>query len=220
MRGAALKFGSLLLAGSLLAGCNGASYFPSSLFETIEPCPYVSGRSGDPVMDSFQSRWYSSHLRAAGEPRLGGKAPIHEVSGVGVLRFTWLRSFHVPVMVRVEATADGGLWLTATELTGAGGYEPGRIARRVERPLSAEETAQLAAMITQTDVLELPPSDDCPVIDENTIVVGADGARWIIEANGSTGYHYVNRWSPEHGAVRDLGLHLVALTGWSYDRIY
>ena len=220
MRDAALKFGSLLLAGSLLTGCNGASYFPPALFESIEPCPYPSGRTGDPVMDDFQSRWYSRHLRAAGEPRLGGAAPRHEVSGVGVLRFTWLRTFHAPVMVRVEATADGGLTLIATELTGAGGYEPGGIARRLERSLSAEETAQLAAMITQTDVLELTPSNDCPMIDENTIIVGADGARWIIEANGSTGYRYVNRWSPEDGPVRDLGLHLVALTGWSYDSVY
>jgi hypothetical protein len=214
---------AVLLAAGLLAGCGGASYFPTSLFEAVEPCNYGDGRTTDPVIDEFRSRWYSSHLQAAREPRLGGETPPYEVNGLGVLRFTWLRSFDAPVIVRVEATADDGLRLTAKELSGAGGYDPGRIARRVERRLSTEEAAQLTNLLVGSRVLDLPPSDDCPIVDDpgngDTFVVRADGAQWVIEANGSTGYRYVDRWSGE-GPVHDLGLHLLGLTGWIYDRVY
>lgn len=170
-------------------------------------------------MDDFRSDWYSSHLRAAREPRLGGEAPPNAVDGLGVLRFTWLRSFHAPVMVRVEATADAGLHLTAKELSGAGGYDPGRIARRLERRLSAEEQARLLAFLNETRVLDLPPSDACPVAENGDLIIHGDGAHWIIEANGPLGYRYVDRWSAEP-PVRDLGLHLIGLTGWTYDRVY
>lgn len=202
-----------------LAGCTGTSYFPPSLLEAVEPCEYGNGRTGEPVMDGFRSEWYSSHLRAAREPRLGGAAPTYALDGLGVLRFTWLRSFHAPVMVRVEAVSDDSLRLTATELTGAGGYEPGRVARRIERRLSAEEARHLTAVLSEGQVLDLPPSDACPVAENGDIIIQGDGARWIIEANGPGGYRYVDRWSGE-GPVRELGLHLLGLTGWTYERVY
>ena len=209
----------VLLTAGLLAGCTGASYFPSSLFQAVEPCDYGNGRNGYPVMDDFRSEWYSSHLRAAGEPRLGGEAPPFAVDGFGVLRFTWLRSFDAPVVVRVEAASDGGLQLTAKELSGAGGYDPGRISRQIERRLSAEETRSLIVMLKQTGVLDLPPSDGCPIRENGEVIVHADGAHWIIEANGPDGYRYVDRWSGE-GPVQDFGLYLVGLTDWAYDRVY
>lgn len=210
---------AVLLAAGLLAGCAGESYFPQSLFETMEPCAWGDGRTDEPVMDDFRSDWYSSHLRAAREPRLGGEAPHHAVGGLGVLRFTWLRSFHAPVMIRVEATADADLQLTARELSGAGGYDPGRIARRLERRLSPEESERLLTFLSETRVLELPPSDACPVAENGDLIIHGDGAHWIIEANGPGGYHYIDRWSAEE-PVRGLGLHLISLTGWTYDRVY
>ena len=209
---------AVLLTAGLLAGCGGASYFPASLFEAGKPCDHGAGWTGATVMDDFRSDWYSSHLRAAGEPRLGGATPPHAVNGLGVLRFTWLRSFDAPTMVRVEATADHSLRLTATELSGAGGYGPGRVARRAERLLSIEEAQRLIALLNRTSILEPPPTCAPSEIDE--ILVYADGARWIIEANGPGGYRFVDHHSPETGPVRDLGLHLLSLTGWTYDRVY
>ena len=208
---------ALLVAG-LLTGCTGASYFPPSLFEVGRPCDRGDGWTGQVVMDDFRSDWYSAHLRAAREPRLGGEAPYHSVGGIGVLRFTWLRSFDAPVMVRVEATADDSLRLTATELSGAGGYGPGRVARRAERLLSADEAQRLLAMLDGTGILE--PPRVCPPSDIEDVLVYADGAHWIIEANGPGGYRFVDHHSPRSGPVHDLGLHLLGLTGWTYDRVY
>ncbi|WP_332660519.1 hypothetical protein [Brevundimonas sp.] len=207
---------AILLASCLLGSCASASHFPPSLLAAVEPCSYGDGV---PVMDDFRSDWYSSHLRAAGEPRLGQGAPAYQTGGVGVLRLTWLRSFDAPVIVRVEATTDHRLKLVGKELSGAGGYEPGRVARKVERLLSADETAHLTALLADTRVLDLPPVEDCPAQADGSIIGRADGARWIIEANGSDGYRFIDRWSAE-GPVRALGLRLIGLTGWTYDRIY
>ena len=209
---------AVLLAAGLLAGCTGASYFPPSLFEAGTPCDHGDGWTGEVAMDDFRSDWYSSHLRAAREPRLGGEASLHAVGGIGVLRFTWLRSFDAPVMVRVEAMADDSLRLTATELSGAGGYGPGRVARRAERLLSADEARRLIALVNSAKVLDPPPT--CPPSEIDEVVVYADGASWIIEANGPGGYRFVDHHSPRSGPVHDLGLHLLGLTGWTYDRVY
>lgn len=170
-------------------------------------------------MDESRSAWYSSHLRAAGEPRLGETARLHRADGVTVLRFTWLRTFDAPVIVRVEAIAGGGFQLIGKELSGAGGYDPGRMAREVRRQLSEEEAAGLSTLLRQTRVLDLPPAENCPVQSDGTLIIRGDGAHWILEANGPDGYRFIDRWSAE-GAVREVGLHLVGLTGWTYDRIY
>lgn len=42
----------------------------------------------------------------------------------------------------------------------------------------------------------------------------------VVEVNGSSGYRFLDRWTPRDGAVRKLGLNLIGLTGWTYDRIY
>src|SRR5690348_9677165 len=49
----------------------------------------------DPRSDSFRNHWYSQQLEAMSEPVLkpGGNLKTY--------RFTWLRSFHHPVVVRV-----------------------------------------------------------------------------------------------------------------------
>ena len=170
-------------------------------------------------MNDFRSGWYSSHLGAAEEPGLWKAAPPHEIDGIGVLRFTWLRSFHAPVIIRLEAMRNGRFRLMAVELSGAGGYAPGRVVREVERRLSADETIGLVRLLNEGGVLDLSPTDDCAVQADGTVIIRGDGAHWIFEANGPTGYRFVDRWSAD-GPVRELGLHLIGLTGWTYDRVY
>jgi hypothetical protein len=50
--------------------------------------------------------------------------------------------------------------------------------------------------------------------------IGLDGSQWLLEAADSHGYHFVDRFSPESGGVRDLGLALLRLTGWEFKPIY
>ena len=194
--------GLALLAGKLAQ--DGTAYFPRSLHEATVTCTWSNRTFGKAAMNDHRAAWYGSHLHAAGE------TPIFD-SPTRTLRFTWLRTFHEPVIVRVDMPAGGAALITATELSGKGGYTPGGVARRVERRLSVEETASLARTLDETDALAQPPTG-CEL--------GADGAQWILESTGPGGYVFVDEWTPRDGPVRALGLHLIELTGWSYDRVY
>jgi hypothetical protein len=183
---------------------DGPAYFPEALSKTTLRCGLLGSGARREVLSDFVAEWYGRHLRAAGE------APLFEATRP-TLRFTWLRTFHAPVVIRLDTAADGTVTMTATELSGQGGYEPGTVARRIERSLSAAEAAALKRVVEETAVLQQAP---------RTCDLGLDGAQWIVEAAGPGGYRFVDRQSPERGPVRVFGLHLIGLTGWTYENVY
>ena len=157
-------------------------------------------------MDDLIRESYSSHLSAMREPSLSCEA------GVEDYRFTWLRSFDHPVSIHVNVDGSTGTHtLTAIELDGAGGYEPGVEKRRVTTKLSSAQAAELHRALRDERVWELPGKDYVP---------GADGATWIIELRVGSRYHYLERWSPEDGPIRRLGLMLVSFSGWEFPQVY
>jgi hypothetical protein len=176
-------------------------YFPPSL-ATKAAC-------GLPVVSDFEAEWYGSALRAAHEAPLYG--PLSTTGTTATYRFTWLRSFHHPIIIRVDERSSGVRILTAKGLSGAGGYAKGVIDNQLVRPLSQAEGAKFHSLLTTTHVLDLAATD-CHA--------GADGAPWIIEAQTRDGYRYVNRWSPQDGPVRDVGVLLLGFTGWHVDPVY
>src|ERR1700754_2651077 len=110
IQGLAISVGAL----GLVLTANGAAqddraYFPRSLYETKGRCGLLGLGGTQEAMSDFTARWYAEHLRAAGE------GPLSDMPGP-TLRFTWLRTFHAPVVIRVGPAANGGLTLTATEL--------------------------------------------------------------------------------------------------------
>ncbi|TAJ69884.1 MAG: hypothetical protein EPO51_20370 [Phenylobacterium sp.] len=162
-------------------------------------------------IEDFEAEWYSTHLRAAQEASLYLASQEVASRETRTYRFTWLRSFHAPVVVRIDELRGGAMRLTAKKLSGAGGYGPGRVEARVERLLTRDEVSRLNKTLSTGQVLDLPPRDCSP---------GVDGANWIVEASERGSYRYINRWSPERGPVRDLGVLLLGFTGWRLDPIY
>jgi hypothetical protein len=49
---------------------------------------------------------------------------------------------------------------------------------------------------------------------------GHDGATWIVETKVKERYSFAKTWSPEHGAIRERGLHLLRLSGLPLEPIY
>src|SRR5207253_2179117 len=75
-------------------------------------------REAGPVIPDFEADWYALHWRAAHERSLYEASTKPETRSTRTLRFTWLRTFHAPVIVRVDEVASGQIRLTAKELDG------------------------------------------------------------------------------------------------------
>lgn len=185
--------------------------FPERLSEIKSACSFPAVQN-PPVLDEIEREWYSEPLVAAGEPSLVSSAEAAPESALH-LRFTWLRSFHPPVVVRVSATSADEMKMTAKLLSGAGGYEPGKIVRQVDRPLNAAETGRLENFLERSRLLQQ---------SAETCDQGLDGARWIVEVVKDGSYYFIDRWTPDKGPVREFGLLMLDLTGWSIksDEIY
>jgi hypothetical protein len=183
-----------------------SGYFP------IAPEPAGRGCDATGISES-KDEWYSRHLRAAGEPSLFEAPRSPRPAGAATYRFTWLRTFHHPVVIRVEVERGRRARLVAKELSGHGGYDPGEITRHVERKLSPDEARRLGSVLAATRLLTWP-ARDCHGL------LGLDGSQWIVEARDRTGYHLVDRWSPEGGPIREVGELMLRLTGWQYGEVY
>lgn len=184
----------------------GVRYFPESLGQPS----YLCGVKCQPVISKVESAWYPRHWDAAAEPSLytASQQPMRDRDFI--LRFTWLRTFRHPVFVRVSRSGDRTR-LIATEMSGKGGYDPGRAQRRVERGLSKADADALAKSLSHAAVFEQPSA---------TCGFGMDGAQWIFERADQRGYRFVQRRSPEAGPSRELGEELLKLTGWTFDEVY
>lgn len=196
----------LLLGVMLLAACAHGGK-PGKATECAAPLPtsgYYPVGALDPSngsADQFYRQWFNIHLGAMGE------SPITCNDAATEYRFLWLRTFHHPVVIRV-AIADHQATLHAVELDGKGGYEPGKVLRQLNRSLSTAEVQALEHVVTASNLRETPSV-------ERSAGVQADGARWVLEMRDRTDYRVLNRQSPSSGAIREFGMHLLSLTGWS-----
>jgi len=152
-------------------------------------------------LDAFEQHWYSQHLRAMGEPSLS----CGQRDGEEVYRFLWLPSFQHPLAVRITHTGDGAT-LDVTELTGAGGYDPGIVGRHEERKLTNAEWESLQAALGAIDFWTMPTK---PPPDPT--VAHFDGAQWILEGHRAGSYHVVDRWSPEKSPYANACLRFMDL---------
>lgn len=128
----------------------------------------------------FHVRWYASNLQALQEPVLVDTLPAK------VFRFTWLRSFHNPVVIRLENINDS-ITLYWKVSNGAGGYEPGEIIVNKSKPLTIKEWEDFVAGINSINFWKLPTI--------KSGILGTDGAQWILEGKELGKYHVVDRWS-------------------------
>jgi len=114
----------------------------------------------------------------------------------------WLRTFHHPMAIRVEVQSDGTSRLITKMASGAGGNDPGKLIQNDSATLTKEQTELFLRTIEEKGFWKLPSRDDSRM--------GCDGAQWIIEGIKNGTYHFVDRWTPEDGEVREIGLMMVS----------
>ena len=118
-----------------------------------------------------------------------------------MFRFTWLRSFHNPIVIGLERSNDSiSVYWKVND--GAGGYEPGKIIENSSKTLTIKEWEDYVASINSIDFWNLPTME--------TRIFGTDGAQWILEGKELGKYHVVDRWSG--GAIEKVCLKLLELT--------
>lgn len=146
----------------------------------------------------FVNSWYSSQLRAMSEPILHKDYSIDNS-----YRFTWLRTFHNPIAVRID-NKNGLILLSWKVCDGAGGYDAGKIIINKQKKISEAKWLEFQKMISQIDFWNMPStSNEIP---------GTDGAHWILEGIKEGKYHVTDRWTPRGSDYAKCCEYLIGLT--------
>ena len=198
-RKALLYFFAILFAWNGAAFSDDAAktlpdYFPKGVF------------SNHSDSDEFIRKWYSEQLRALEEPSL-----YVSNQNMETYRFTWLRTFHNPMIFRFAVLDDGSGMLAVKRSNGAGGYEPGVIDLRKEVTLSNGQIEDLKKKLDDMAYWEKPTKLEG---------MGMDGAQWIVEANADGKYKIVDRWSDSGSAIQAWGMQLIELSGVEVGEVY
>ncbi len=177
------RFLSVLLTILVTGSFASAQYFPKG--------------SLDSKGDDFKDDWYSHQLTALQEPSLFGmmKTPSWES-----YRFLWLRTFDHPIAIRLDLQPDGSGILTTKVASGTGGFRPGVLAETSSRALTKVQTDAFLLRVDKLGFWSAPN----PESNQG----GEDGSQWIVEGVKAGHYHVVDRWTPNAGVVRELGLML------------
>lgn len=158
------------------------------------------------ALDTFFNEWYSKMLFAMKEPVLSSYQGDKEI-----YRFTWLRTFHHPVAIRLEKQ-NNIIRLFSKVCNGAGGYEPGQLIFDTIHNVTFDQYKSLTQKIDNINFWNLKT--------EQRDEAGKDGSEWIIEAVKDNKYHMVTRWTPSEGRqdnIRSVGEFLVSLSKISND---
>ena len=174
---------------SIAAACTSSlpaqtDYFPKGTF------------SKNARWDRVEREWFGSSLKEVQEPSLlASDSPLQSY------RFLWLRSFFGPIVVRLDVHKDGDGNLITKTYDLVPNSNQLKTSVNKTQPLTQEQVQACLGKINQVRLWQLPSAD--------LKGPGCDGAEWIIEAKDGKRYHAVQRWSPQSGPVRELGLEFV-----------
>ena len=148
--------------------------------------------------DTFLVTWYSEMLKALKEPILFNRPSQNET-----YRFTWLRTFHNPVAIRIEKNGEDYM-LFWKLCDGKGGYEPGQLVIDKFRKISRDDWDNFIGLLKTVDFWDMESRE--------TGLQGTDGSQWILEGVNENNYHVVDRWTPRQNDYFDCGNFLIQLT--------
>lgn len=175
-------------------------YFPLQSFGEIPnnwQTDYTVNLIRELDLAEFVVSWYSGQLKAMDEPVL------KDIQNGEVYRFTWLRTFHNPITIRLTKK-ENEINLTWKQCDGAGGYSPGKLTIDKSKKLSQNDWETFLNMLREIDYWNLPTNEPD--------VMGCDGAQWILEGVNEGRYHVVDRWTPRNTDFSKVCMYLLDLT--------
>lgn len=153
-------------------------------------------------LDTLTNKWLTLDLLNFKEPNLY-QSTMDKTEKT--YRFTWLRSFHIPVVIRIDKKQNS-FSLTCKELIDKEGYSPNEFKLNITKKISMPQWINFEYLIKkmnfehiQTDISN---NGDC-----------TDGAAWILESKSADNYHCVYRHCTMEKGFEKACLYLLKLSG-------
>ena len=147
----------------------------------------------------FVNTWFSKQLTGLDEPKL------YKDYNFETYRFTWLRTFHNPISIRLEKR-DNEYLLFVKRANGAGGYSPGKLVQNDTIRITENQWDNVISKIYNLNFWEIP------TVEKSNLIV-MDGAEWIFEARKNDKYNMVYRQSGKGTEIKELCMMLYDLSG-------
>lgn len=159
-------------------------YFPLGVLKPLTPLV-------DSV--SWLDTHYSGNLYLMKEPVIYTDTSHNEI-----YRFTWLRSFHNPITIRIEKQ-DGKYmlyWKYFVDLRDDPNWKlyDARFDTIKQKMIVKQQEIDENRWIEFKNLLH---QIDFWNMETNKRIMGFDGADWILEGKTNSQYHVVDRWSPD-----------------------
>jgi hypothetical protein len=164
-------------------------YFPSSYFTNLTDnweCDFSTDYLFEIESGKGTAEWLQSQLSDLKEDCLYN----NETNQNSIIyRFTWLRSFHHPIAIRIEKV-ENEIMLYWKVGKGAGGYEPKGLKKSGKKKLSLKEWTEFEEIVQASSFDSLP--------NEKYILM-TDGATWTLERKNTKSFkaHHTNSPSVE-----------------------
>jgi hypothetical protein len=161
-------------------------FYPSSYFANLKEnwqCDYTIDLHFEIKSGKRKAEWLETQLISLNESCLFNKdIPPNSA----VYRFTWLRSFHNPIAIRIENN-ETGVMLYWKLGKGAGGYAPKGLKKSGKKKLSLKKWVKFESLIKNSNFDSLSNEKYTPMFD---------GATWTLERKKSDSFKAHDTNSP------------------------
>lgn len=175
-------------------------YFPIEMFPKIEEKRILTDsilkietKVLDGVYDESTAKVYSLYLRAMKEPLLFNKKTNKEV-----YRFLWIRSFHSPVVIRIEKINSKYqlYWKVFNR-------HEWKIKSQNQKHLTEKEWNNFIQLTKKTNFWKMSLGKHRS---------GWDGSEWVLEGVNNSDYHVVTIFTPSKNEFYKTCNYLISLT--------
>ena len=157
-------------------------------FEQDDTFKVFSDPNGKAYFPEAEASFYTRYLSAMKEPSV--MTPLKK--GVNrVIRFTYLRSFHDPLVVRFTIK-NNVTTVTAVKLQKDNHHRPVKILHNKTMVIDKETTKLVRALAIQKNFWKPLNAEE-----EDLLSGGLDGAQWMFEIHDQNGYRKIDIWSPD-----------------------
>ncbi|WP_299890930.1 hypothetical protein [uncultured Lacinutrix sp.] len=189
-------------------------YFPKEMFPNIDSIQYIQQKDSSYIAKRVYSKdkyddsvmeWYSEYLFGMKEPLLFNRKIDN-----AIFRFTWLRSFDEPIVIRITET-EQKYHLNWKKLKLNENHKPIEIILDESKSITKNEWESFNELVRKADFWNMRLG---------RYSIDTDGSEWILEGVNSENYRVVSVFYPEKGDFYNACNYLISLTNLKISEKY